>query len=318
MGIYDTYSKRKQQRERAGQPDVYNYDDLPQPLRVQIIYIWSDAIGQHMSSTQFGEEWHPPVSNMLWAEIHATMCRELGELHLTAKGLRPFEDCTYFIQQTSHVDHALDIIEISFRIIDHKVRRLDKRVREASNIRQDPDDAITELNHRFREHGIGYQYVEGQIIRVDSHYVHAEVVKPAISLLKHAGFQGPSEEFLSAHKHYREGRNKEAISDALKAFESTMKAICAAMKWTVPENATAKPLIDACFANGLIPSSLTGQFSSLRATLESGLPTIRNKMGGHGQGQKPVEVPDHVAAYALHLAATNIVFLVESFLKLRK
>ncbi|GAI85795.1 unnamed protein product, partial [marine sediment metagenome] len=38
----------------------------------------------------------------------------------------------------------------------------------------------------------------------------------------------------------------------------------------------------------------------------------------HGQGQKRVIVPAHIAAYALHLAATNIVFLVEAYIKLKK
>ncbi len=46
MRIYETYSKRLKKRKQAGQPDVYQYDELPQPLRVQIIHIWDDAIGR--------------------------------------------------------------------------------------------------------------------------------------------------------------------------------------------------------------------------------------------------------------------------------
>ena len=30
------------------------------------------------------------------------------------------------------------------------------------------DDAIKELNYRFKEHGVGYQYESGKIIRIDS------------------------------------------------------------------------------------------------------------------------------------------------------
>ncbi len=51
------------------------------------------------------------------------------------------------------------------------------------------------LNHRFREDGIGYQYIESMLIRVDSQYLHAEAVKPALSLLSSAGFEGAQEEF---------------------------------------------------------------------------------------------------------------------------
>jgi Domain of unknown function (DUF7014) len=39
---------------------------------------------------------------------------------------------------------------------------------------------------------------------------------------------------------------------------------------------------------------------------------VRNKNSGHGQGRSPKQVPGHLARYALHLAATNIVFLVEA------
>ena len=156
------------------------------------------------------------------------------------------------------------------------------------------------------------------IVRMDSQYVHTEAVLPAISLLQQQGFEGASEEFLNAHKHYREGKNKEAIFEALKAFESTMKSICSMMGWTFPENATAKPLIDICISNGLIPEPLRGHFGSLRATLENGLPATSNRLARHGQGEKRIIVPDHYAAYALHLAATNIVFLVEAYMTIKK
>jgi uncharacterized protein DUF7014 len=50
----------------------------------------------------------------------------------------------------------------------------------------------------------------------------------------------------------------------------------------------------------------------VRNTLQAGLPTVRNKLGGHGQGKDTRKAADYFAGYALHLAATNIVFLVEA------
>jgi hypothetical protein len=44
--------------------------------------------------------------------------------------------------------------------------------------------------------------------------------------------------------------------------------------------------------------------------LESGVPTARNRMGGHGQGSSVVEVPDYLVAHVLHQTASAIVFLV--------
>lgn len=49
--------------------------------------------------------------------------------------------------------------------------------------------------------------------------------------------------------------------------------------------------------------------SGLRSLLESGVPTVRNRLSGHGQGEKPTEVPNYVAAYVLHMTASAIVFL---------
>ena len=68
------------------------------------------------------------------------------------------------------------------------------------------------------------------------------------------------------------------------------------------------------FASKVIPAFLQSEFSGIRSVLESGLPTLRNKSGGHGRGAKPRNIPEHFAAYALHMAASNIVFLVESHL----
>jgi hypothetical protein len=51
---------------------------------------------------------------------------------------------------------------------------------------------------------------------------------------------------------------------------------------------------------------------SIRSLLESGLPSVRNKLGGHGQGTEPVDAPEYFARYALNLAATSILFVAEA------
>lgn len=44
MAIFDLFSKR-QKSLRGDVPDVYVYDNLPDALRVQIVHIWTDALG---------------------------------------------------------------------------------------------------------------------------------------------------------------------------------------------------------------------------------------------------------------------------------
>ena len=78
------------------------------------------------------------------------------------------------------------------------------------------------------------------------------------------------------------------------------------------KDSTAKRLIDTCVENGLFPNYLQSQISSLRSLLESGTPTLRNKISAHGQGGDTQESEDSYARYALNLTATSILFLVES------
>jgi Domain of unknown function (DUF7014)/AbiJ N-terminal domain 4 len=294
MAIYETFSKRLKRLGQSGQPDVYQYADLPKAFRIQVVHIWRDVM--------------PPddegiICERDWENIHNVMARELGLWKLDSPSKGDFNQCASFLVKAK-IDDALDLIELTFRWIDQEIRQ--------RPVGSTVDHAIIELNHRFREHAIGYQFESGELIRVDSQFVHAEVAKPALTLLHEAGFKGAQEEFLKAHEHYRHGRTKEAIAEALKAFESTMKAICDGRKWPYPATATAKTLIDILFDKELIPSSMQSHFTAFRSTLETGLPTVRNKTSGHGQGAQPVTIPDYIAAYALHLAATNILMLVQA------
>jgi hypothetical protein len=60
-----------------------------------------------------------------------------------------------------------------------------------------------------------------------------------------------------------------------------------------------------------MPKYLESSVSALSALL-TGLATIRNKAAGHGTGTQVRDVPEYLASYALHLAPTNIVFVVSA------
>jgi len=52
---------------------------------------------------------------------------------------------------------------------------------------------------------------------------------------------------------------------------------------------------------------------TVKSALESAIPTLRNKFGGHGQGAEPKQVPSFYADYLLHETAVTIVFLVDAY-----
>jgi len=62
---------------------------------------------------------------------------------------------------------------------------------------------------------------------------------------------------------------------------------------------------------------MQSHFSGLRSALESGVPTVRNNWTGHGQDTEEITVPEYIAAYILHLAASNILLLAKADEELR-
>jgi len=303
MALVDIFSKR-QKRLRGEFSDVYSYDAMPGPLRVQIVHIMLDSLGRSGERTE-GEPWR---------FICETLSREYGLFRLCAsrstRGRNYHEELVDFFLEVIDVDRALDVVEMGFQIL-HRVGR-----EFTFRYRQDADESVTaaidELNGRFREHSVGYQFEAGEIIRVDSQYLHAEVVKPALQLLNSPGFAGPQDEFLRAHEHYRHGNSKESLNECLKSFESMMKAICSKRGWPLTGKETASGLIKVCLEKNLIPAFWQTQFTSLKSLLESAVPTGRNNLAGHGQGVEATTVPDHLVAYMLHMTGACLVFLAES------
>lgn len=284
-------------------PDVYTYDKLPQQLRVQIVHIVQEAFGVDHYGSDHAEK--------AYEFVKQTLCREYGLFELIEHPKNDVHSIFNFFLQEESIERALDVVELCFKVINGFIRD-NHNYQYSTNRKIEPDDAIVELNQRFKEHGFGYQFESNELIRVDSEFLHSEAVKPTLVVLRGNDFKGANEEFLLAHEHYRHGRHKECLVDSLKAFESTMKAICKLRGWKTSPGDTAKALIATCLDNGLLPAYLDSQFSSLRSLLESGIPTVRNKNGAHGQGVEPVAVPRYIARYALNLTATSILFLVEA------
>src|SRR5262249_45987832 len=165
MGFFETFSKRQKRLAKAGQQDVYQYTDLPETFRTQVVHIWNTTLGRYHQPPSRYDNASP--SNLLWQEIHDNLARELGLIVLSGdRSDSPTSRCIKFLYQAD-VSGALDIIELSFVVIDRFVRKFDAYDRQVAGVTQNADSAIEELNHRFREHGIGFQYLEGMLVRLD-------------------------------------------------------------------------------------------------------------------------------------------------------
>ena len=295
------------QRKLRGEDwDVYRYDELPNELRVQIVQIWTATFGE--------VDWYvgqPPSE--VYLQIAQVLRHENGVFQLPSEGsfhVTPIPEIANYFLELEDVEKALDVVQVVFATMGVYSRELLIRERQLGTY--SASTAIDNLNFRFKKHGVGYQFDHPNIFRVDSEFIHSEIVKPALGLLNEKHLSGAREEFLKAHEFYRRGESKDAIANCLKSFESTMKAICKKRKWECGSKPIAKILIQTCFKNGLVPQFWQQQYSSLEKILKSGVPPARNDLGGHGQGGSVVTVPDYLVAYVMHMTASAIVFLAEA------
>ena len=303
MAILDIFSKRQRQP-----PGVYQHATLPEPLRMQIVYIvdemFTPRAGAWMGFSGVD------IKRRAYDQLHYDLAKEYGVARLAAGlGVPDHADAVQRVQDfivRGKVKQVLDLIDVALHLAFEDATK--RREFGLPN----PHTSVEELNARFREHGVGYQIVGGKAVKTGSVFTHDEIVKPALVVLHDQRFEGADAEFRRAHEHHRHGRHEEAIADCLKALESTLKVICKRRGWRFKETDTAKRLIEIAFSRELIPKELQGQFGALRGALESGVPTIRNKMSGHGAGEKPRRVPEHLAAYALHLTASAMLFLTSA------
>ena len=298
IGVTDLFFKRAK-KERGELPDIYQYDKLTEKLKIQIVHIWKGSIGEDYSniygSSSDNIEYYKNVYNIL--------CKELGVFQLGV-GTYFQKIVNYFLKD--------DDVEISLSIIELMMWCIDTYYKNKYYSKDDFQKIIDELNERFKENGIGYQYENKKIIRIDSQYLHTEAVKPALTLLGNPIYKGAQQEFLNAHEHYRHQRYQEAMIDCLKAYESTLKIILKKRKWEYKDTDTADALTGKIMQKGLIPDYWQQYFKSLKNTLTSGVPTARNKEAGHGQADEIRNIPDYLASYILHITASAIVFLIKA------
>lgn len=298
--IHEIFSKRGKKL-----PDVLIYS-VPTALRNQVVLIWQEIFAE-LGSNYYRDE--------MFSRVVRILRKEYYELRLPSQSFPPqnaAEELTYFfLNEPEDSNRIIDVIEQSFLVLielttpDHLEMGVVQR-------------AITELNGRFREHGVGYEFVEDRIIRKDSEFIHTQVVVPALSVLQLSDFRGANDEFMDAHRHYRQGDNKATLTFCLNSLESVMKIICDKQGWVYPTRPTASQLIDECLSNNLIPGYWQSHFQALQSLLKCGVPTGRNQLASHGQGQTPVSVPDHIVRFMLHQTAACIVFLGESYAMLTK
>lgn len=298
MVLRSTYSRRKRQAQTTD--DVYNYDQIPIRVRIQVVQILSEGIGKtyYYGSGNLSKA----------ARIYDSLCREMSKelgVH-SLHSAQPHDNRRAFLgwlESEPDTDNWLDGLELALQYIDGLVRNNLDELRY--DVERKPDAVIAELNARLQEAALGYEYVGGVIIRKDSEFIHKEAVLPALLLLKDDRFDAADKEFREAHEAFRQGRLEDCIVNCGKALESVLKVIGTSRRWPIKDHDPGSRLIQAAVGAGFLASYSQPALNHLSGLIESSTPTIRNKMGGHGAGATPRTVPGHLASFQLHHGCGN-------------
>jgi len=285
------------QKEEIEKKDFFTYDDIPITTRQKVAFVLNEN-GYYVGYDRIGIHQEPKVD---LGKLRYEICKHKGVSNINDE-ISDENAINKWLKRCSVIDF-LRTIEIFLWI-----RQNDRTQGNFERL----ETAIKEINDIFDIDKIGYEIVDNKIIRRDSKFLHEEVVKKTISLLYSNNFKGPLEEFEKALEFYLKKDYGSTIGEANKAYESTMKAILTKLNISYAEGDTASKLLKHLYDNDVIYSQTESFTNNLNEVLK-GLPTIRNRQGGHGQGLDPKEVHKSYAEFALHLCGSFIVFLIQRY-----
>lgn len=298
MKVPDIFSRRNNIKN----VDLYEYSKIPNGLKVQVMYIAEDLLGNGTDIIK--DSFSRKSSSGKWSDFRVFLLREWAiPENKTVRAISQIR--TLIFSKDFTVPHFLDFCEMLFMKSSEGRKEIFQRKTKL--------ESIEELNFRFLNSAFGYQYVNGKIIRIDSQLIHKEIIIPALNFLSNPLFEKSDSDYRLAHEHYRENKVKDCIIACGRSFESMMKAICDDKKWSYSAGSRASDLIKTLRTNGLFRDGADRSFDTYIAMLKTGLPDLRNAIGGHGETSNAPEPALYMASYSLHLTATNLLFLANSW-----
>ena len=163
MAVVDIFSKR-QKRMRGDAAPANRCDFIPKQLRVQLVHIVLGLLRVKVGSS------YPPsrVAGELLEKVVMDLRCEYGLFVLTGdrpRSRRFDTELLNFIVHDQRPEHVLDAVEHTLRIVGSTLDRWSFTKRERRRI----EEAIEEINERFRGHGVGYHYDRdrGEFVRVE-------------------------------------------------------------------------------------------------------------------------------------------------------
>ena len=185
-------------------------------------------------------------------------------------------------------EFILDIIELTYNVLVAEERETFQR----------------EVNKVLDLHECQWRLLDGEFFKLDRDFIGARLAATAHAALATNHFAGAAEEYAKSQRELCLGEVKDSILYAGKSFESVLKVI------TGLNNANANELINGMCKQGFFDDLPSDVRSGFAHNVMRALPFLRNRLGGHGQGARVVEVPETYGELAIQLAAAFHNFLI--------
>jgi len=189
----------------------------------------------------------------------------------------------------AYPDHMLDALEAFCRLLsDGKKHPFQVRV-----------------NAILTEEDSPWRLCDGRMYMVDSRFLD-DLKNQMEEEMKRENFLGAYEEFKDARSYSQTGDSDVAIQKANCAFESALKSLLNQREGSA-DDLLKRLRQETDLLDGIPDDAQTAVVSKVL----QGLPTLRHKLAGHGQGPKPINVPRAYGDLGVNLAATYIKFLLD-------
>lgn len=165
-----------------------------------------------------------------------------------------------------------------------------------------------EINAVFKSEDISWLMIDGQFFKFDSEFFDHLVISESRNLIKTQGFEGALEEFDEARNELSRNEIQKAIHTANKSFESVLKGILD--KTTGTAGKLFEEFSDEYMQD--IPEDIR---KALKSKIIQLLPDLRNKLGGHGQGQESIDVPQNYGELAINFMGAFNRFAIKQYLE---
>src|SRR5689334_11064977 len=111
--VFETYERRRLAAQRAGEPDVFEYDQIPDFLRRQLVIILGDSIGIYSES-----QYEHRKANSWWEALADIMTREVESFPRYRYDVSPYDRCVEFVRNEQNVDRWLSFVEVACRVLE--------------------------------------------------------------------------------------------------------------------------------------------------------------------------------------------------------